>query len=118
MTGEKHWWREESITADPKEEDPIYEDSKKTLERILPMKNLKRTLITLKPKDNAINDDPQELQDPQWLLSHKLTLLGFLVMVHDRLDDGNKFSKKHFGLGRIHFHVASHLKIEAKVFFL
>ena len=118
MTGEKHWWREESITADPKEEDPIYEDSKKTLERILPVKNLKRTLITLKPKDNAINEDPQELQDPQWLLSHKLTLLGFLVMVHDRLDDGNKFSKKHFGLGRIRFHVASHLKIEAKVFFL
>ena len=29
------------------------------------MKNLKRTCITVKPKGNAINEDPQELQDPQ-----------------------------------------------------
>ena len=29
------------------------------------MRNLKSTLITVKPKDNAINGDPQELQDPQ-----------------------------------------------------
>ena len=28
------------------------------------MRNLKRTLIIEKPKDNAINRDPQELQDP------------------------------------------------------
>ena len=45
----------------------------------------------MKPKDNAINENPQELQNPQRLLRHKLTLLGFLVMVHDRLDDGDKF---------------------------
>ena len=56
---------------EPKEEeDPISEDSKKTLslrtlKRILSLRNLKRTLITVKPKDNAINEDPQELQDPQ-----------------------------------------------------
>ena len=49
---------------DIKEEDPISEDSKKTLslrtlKRILTMRNLKRTFITVKPKDNAINRDPQ-----------------------------------------------------------
>ena len=97
----KEWWREESIIAYPKEEDPFSEDSKKTLslralKRILSMKNLKRTLITVKPKDNAINGDPPELQHPQWLLRHKLTLFGFLV--YDRVDDGDKWSKKHFAM--------------------
>ena len=29
------------------------------------MRNLKRTLTTVKPKDNTINEDTQELQDPQ-----------------------------------------------------
>ena len=29
------------------------------------MRKLKRNLITVKPKDNAINEDPQDLQDPQ-----------------------------------------------------
>ena len=29
------------------------------------MRNLKRTLVTVKPKDNAMNGDPQELQDLQ-----------------------------------------------------
>ena len=29
------------------------------------MRNLKRNLITVKPKDNAINEDSQDLQDPQ-----------------------------------------------------
>ena len=29
------------------------------------MRNLKRTLITAKPKDSAISGDPQELQDHQ-----------------------------------------------------
>ena len=58
------------------------------------MRNLKTTLITVKPKDNAINEDPQELQDPQCLLRPKLTLFGFLVMVYDRVDDGNKISNK------------------------
>ena len=102
-------------TAYPKEEEPISEDLKKTLslrtlKRILSMRNLKRTLITI-PKDKAINGDPQELQDPQWLLRCKLTLFGFLVMAYDRVDDGDKFSKKYFGHGRLRFHATSHLKI-------
>ena len=72
------------------------------------MKNLKRTLITVKPKDNAINGDAQELQDPQRFLRRKFPLFGLLVMVYDRVDDGVKFSKKNLGLGRLHFHVTSH----------
>ena len=72
------------------------------------MKNLKRTLITVKPKDKAINEDAQELQDPQRFLRRKFTLFGFLVMVCDRVDDGVKFSKKNLGLGRLHFHAISH----------
>ena len=48
------------------------------------MRNLKRNLITVKPKDNAINGDPLELQDSQCLLRRKLTLFGFLVMVYDK----------------------------------
>ena len=120
MAEKEQWRREKSITVDPKEDS---EDSKKTLSlstlnRILSMRNLKRTLITVKPKDNAINEDPQKLQDPQWLLRRKLPLSGFLVMVYDRVDDEEKISKKNFGLGRLRFHATSHLKIEAKVFFL
>ena len=51
-------------------EDPISEDSKKTLslrtlKRILSMRNLKRTLITVKTKDSAIHEDHQEIQDPR-----------------------------------------------------
>ena len=37
-------------------------------------------------------------------------------MVYDRVDDGDKFSKKNFGLGRLRFPASSHLKIEAKVY--
>ena len=29
------------------------------------MRNLETTLISVKPKDNAINGDPLKLQDPQ-----------------------------------------------------
>ena len=115
---EHDWWREESITAYPKEEDPISEDSEKTLslrtlKRILSNRNLVWTLITVKPKDNAINGDPQELQDPQWVLLRKLTLYGFLVMAYHRVDDGDKFSKKNFGLGRLRFHATSFLKVSS-----
>ena len=40
-------------------------------------------------------------------------------MVYDRMDDGDKFSKKKKnGLGRLRFHATSDLKIEARVFFL
>ena len=38
-------------------------------------------------------------------------------MVYDGMDDGDKFSKKNFGFGRLRFHTTSHLKIEAEVFF-
>ena len=38
-------------------------------------------------------------------------------MVYDRMDDGDKFSKKNVGFGRLRFHATSHLKIEAEVFF-
>ena len=74
------WWKE-SITAYPKEEGPISEDSKKTLslrtlKRILSMRNLKRILVIVKSKDNAINRDPQKLQDPHWLWRGILTLFG------------------------------------------
>ena len=116
MAEKKHWRREESITACPKEKDPISEDSKKTLslrilKRILSMRNLKRTLITVKPKDNPINRDPQELQDPHWLWCRTLTLFDFLVMVYDRADDGYKFSKKSFGLGWLRFFTTSDIKV-------
>ena len=82
------------------------------------MRNLHSTLITtVKPKDNPINKDSQEPQGPQWLLHRKWTLFGLLVMVQNRVDDGHKFSKKNFGLGRIRFNATSQLKIEVKVFF-
>ena len=109
------------MTVDHEEEDLISEDSKKTLntlKRILLMRNLKKSLVTVRPNDNAINEKPQELQNSQWLLRRKLTLFGFLVMVYDRVDDGDKSSKKNFGLGKFRFHATSHLKFEAKVFFL
>ena len=61
------------------------------------------------PLDISINEDPQ---DPQRLLSRKLTLFGFLVMVYDRLDYGDNISKERFGLGRPCFHATMHLKIE------
>ena len=114
MAEKEHWWREESITACPKEEDPISEDSKKTsslrtLKRTYSMRNLKRTL-TVNSKDNAINRDPQELQDPHSLWRLKLTLFGFLVMVYNRVDDGDKFPKKKFGLGRLLFSCYQSLK--------
>ena len=52
MTEKEHWWREESITTDPEEEEPISEDSKKTislrtLKIILLMRNLKRSPLSL-----------------------------------------------------------------------
>ena len=93
MEEKEHWWRW-SITGDPKEEDPICKDSKntlslRTLKRILSMRNLHSTFITVKPKDNPINKDSQEPQGPQWLLHCKLTVFGLLpfwfhVRVHTR----------------------------------
>ena len=45
------------------------------------------------------------------------TLFGFLVMVYDRVGEGNKFSNQYFGFKRPRFHTTSHLKIECKEFF-
>ena len=53
-------------------------------------KKPKEDTITVTPTDNSINEDPQELQDPQRLLRCKLTLFGFLVMVYEKVDDGDK----------------------------
>ena len=44
------------------------------------------------------------------------TLFGFLVMAYERMADGDKFSNE--SLGRTCFNANSHLKIEAKEFFL
>ena len=48
----------------------------------------------MKPKDNVINGDPEELQDPQCLLRRRLTLFGFLVMVYHRVDEAINFQRK------------------------
>ena len=53
----------------------------------------------MKPKDN-INEDSQKLQGRQWLLRRKSTLFGFLVMVYDRVGDGDKLSREN-GLGLV-----------------
>ena len=42
----------------------------------------------------------------------------FLVMVYDRVGDADKHSFETFGLGRASFYATSHLKIEAKQFFM
>ena len=38
----------------------------------------------------------------------QINSFGFFVMVYDRVDNGDKFSKKNFGLGRLRFHATSH----------
>ena len=61
-------WREKSID---KEKNLLLSTLKKkalslgTLKRIISMRKPKRTLITVKPKGNAIDGDLQELQDSQ-----------------------------------------------------
>ena len=71
----------------------------------------------MKPKDNAIIEDPQELQDVSTTFAPQKLFFGFLVMVCDRVDDGHKFSNENLDPGRPCFHGTSHLKVEAKVFF-
>ena len=113
--------KKESISANP-EEEPIAEDSKKTLslrtlKRILLNEKHKEDLITVNPKDSPINEEPQEIQNPQWLLRRKKTLFGFLGMVYEREGDGDKVSNENLGLRGPSFHATSHLKIETKPFF-
>ena len=50
------------------------------------------------------------------LLRRKLTLFGLLLMVYDRVGDGDKISKENFGYGRPCFYATSNLTIETKVF--
>ena len=76
MAEKEHWWREESITACPKE-DLSLRTQRETITEDLKENPIKRTLIIVKLKDNDINGDPQELRDAQWLLRQKLTLFGF-----------------------------------------
>ena len=73
--------------------------------------------VTVKPKDNPVSEDPQKLQDPQWLLRRKKTLFGFLLMVYEWGGGGEKFSKENLGLGMSRGQATSHLKIEAEVLF-
>ena len=47
----------------------------------------------------------------------KIILFSFLVMLYDKVGDGDKVSYENFGLGRPRFHATSHSKNEAKVFF-
>ena len=46
------------------------------------------------------------------------TLFGFLVMVYDRVGDGDKFLNEHVALERPLFHATSELKIKARGIFL
>ena len=46
------------------------------------------------------------------------SLFFLLVMVYDRVGDGDEHSYETFGLGRHCFHAISHLKMEAKEFFI
>ena len=45
-------------------------------------------------------------------------LFSFLVMVYDRVGDGDERLYETLGLERPRFHATSHLKIEAKQFFI
>ena len=98
--------REESITEDP-EEEPITGDSRRTLS----LRTLKRTLLlrTLRGFSGS--------SGPSMTLASQKTLF-FLVMVYDRVGDGDKHSYETFGLGIPRFHATSHLKIEGKEFFM
>ena len=44
--------------------------------------------------------------------------LFFLVVVYDRVGDGDKHSHETFGGGDSRFHATRHLKFEAKQFFM
>ena len=123
MAEKEHWWSNRRIYYCKPwrrlyhwglKEDPITEDTKEGPINEKP----KEDIITVTPIDNSVNEVPQELQDPQWLLRRKWTLFGFLLMVYDRVGDGDEISKENFGYWRPRFHATSHLKIEAKVFIL
>ena len=72
--------------------------------------------ITEKPKENPRG--PSGASKPSMTFPLQKTLFFFLVMVYDRVDDGDKRSFETFGLGRLHFNAISHLKTEVKRFFM
>ena len=96
---------EESITEDP-EEEPITEDSKK----ILSLRTFKRTLSLWNLK--------RTLWGPSGASGPSMNYFFLFGMVCDRVGDGDKYSYETFGLGRPCFQATSHLKIEAKQFFM
>ena len=75
-------------------------------------------IVTVTPIANLINENPLELQDSQWPLHRKLTLFGFSAIVYNRVGDEDKISRETFDLWRHRFHATSHLKIDAKEFFM
>ena len=87
------------------------------------------------PLENSINEKPEEdiiiityrqlyqwrsvgASEPSMTFAPQIILFGFLVMVHDRVGDGNKISKETFDAWRPRFHATGHLKIDAKEFFM
>ena len=75
-------WRKKSIDE---EKNLLLRTLKKKILSMRTLRRIKKTLITVKPKDSAINEI---------FRSFRATLFGFLVMVYDRVDDGDKFSRK------------------------
>ena len=91
--------KEDPITEDHKDDPITYRSKKKTkslrnLKRTLSLRTLKRTLsLRALTSVSTLND-----------FCAAKTFFGFLVIVYDRVGDGEKFSCKNFGLGRSHFH--------------
>ena len=81
-------------------------------------KKPKEEIITVALIDNSINEDPQELQDSQWLLRRKLTFFGFFLMVYDRVGDGGKIFKGKFWLWKSWFSCYQSLKNWSKNIYL
>ena len=52
------------------------------------------------------------------IFASQKTLLFSLVMVYDRVGDGDKHSYQTFGIARPRFYASIHLNIEAKEFFV
>ena len=61
--------------------------------------------------------EPAGASETSMTFASQKVLLFFLVMVYDRTGDGDKHAYETL-LGRPHFHATSHLKTEAKEFFM
>ena len=82
--------------------------------RILSLKTLK-SILTLRNLKRALRERSGASGPSMTFASQKLFF--FLVIVHDRVADGNKHSYKTFDFETPSFHATSLLKIEAKQFF-